>query len=94
MSAAASRIPTQAMKIEKVKEHIGAIVTDTEHAGRHNRVVGGDLSIKFSAPQQLSATFLLSQTGIGSAGDTHGAGAQVSYSYQTRRLSWANQVEH
>jgi len=27
MSAAASRIPTQAMKIEKVKEHIGAIAT-------------------------------------------------------------------
>ena len=75
-------------------DYIGAIVTDTEHAGRHNRVVGGDLSIKFSAPQQLSATFLLSQTGIGSAGDTHGAGAQVSYSYQTRRFSWANQVEH
>ena len=34
------------------------IFTDTEHAGRHNRVVGGDLSIKFSTPQQLSATFL------------------------------------
>ena len=39
-------------------DYIGAIVTDTEHAGRHNRVVGGDLSIKFTAPQQLSATFL------------------------------------
>ena len=32
MSAAASRIPTQAMKIEKVKEHIGAIVTGIDLA--------------------------------------------------------------
>src|SRR5215813_9943453 len=48
-------------------DYLGAIVTDTEHAGRHNRVEGGDLSIKFSPPQQLSATFLDSQTGIESA---------------------------
>ena len=32
MSAAASTIPTQAMKIEKVKEHIGAIVTGIDLA--------------------------------------------------------------
>ena len=32
MSAAAARIPTQAMKIEKVKEHIGAIVTGIDLA--------------------------------------------------------------
>jgi len=75
-------------------DYIGAILTDTEHAGRHNRVAGADLSIKFSAPQQLSATFLTSQTGIGSSGGTHGTASQVSYSYNTRRIGWANQVEH
>src|SRR5690242_14619157 len=32
MSAVAARIPTQAMKIEKVKEHIGAIVTGVDLA--------------------------------------------------------------
>jgi hypothetical protein len=32
MSAAASRIPAQAMRIEKVKEHIGAIVTGIDLA--------------------------------------------------------------
>src|SRR6188768_4339463 len=32
MSAAASRISTEAMKIEKVKEHIGAIVTGIDLA--------------------------------------------------------------
>ena len=75
-------------------DYIGAIVTDTEHAGRHNRVVGGDLSIKFSAPQQLTATFLTSQTGTDSNADTRGAAAQMSYSYSTRRFGWATQVEH
>src|SRR3954469_11444075 len=32
MSAVALRVPTQAMKIEKVKEHIGAIVTGIDLA--------------------------------------------------------------
>ncbi|MDO8678521.1 MAG: DUF5916 domain-containing protein [Acidobacteriota bacterium] len=74
-------------------DYVGAIVTDTEHAGRHNRVIGGDLSIKPSATQQLSATFLASQTGIGSSGDIRGTAAQVSYNYETRRFSIGSQVE-
>jgi hypothetical protein len=74
--------------------YIGAILTDTEHAGRHNRVEGGDLSIKFSAPQQLTATFLSSQTGITPAAAAQGTASQLSYSYNTRRFGWANQVEH
>jgi len=75
-------------------DYAGVIVADTEHAGRHNRVEGGDVSIKFSPPQQLSATFLASQTGLASAGNTHAIGSQLSYSYNTRRFGWANQVEH
>src|SRR5215470_8046621 len=74
--------------------YLGAIFTDTEHAGRHNRVEGGDLSIKFSPPQQFTATILSSQTGITSSDGTHGVGSQVSYSYNTRRFSWGNQIEH
>jgi len=75
-------------------DYVGGIFTDTEHAGRHNRVEGGDLSIHFSAPQQLSATFLTSQTGIEGTVQTHGLGSQVSYSYNTRRINFSNQVEH
>jgi hypothetical protein len=74
--------------------YLGAILTDTEHAGRHNRVEGGDFSIKFSAPQQFTATFLSSQTAITPADSTFGTGSQVSYSYNTRRFGWSNQVEH
>lgn len=75
-------------------DYIGAIATDTEHAGRHNRVEGGDVSIKFSPPQQLTATFLESQTEVGSTGGTHGMASQLSYSYNTRRFNWATQAEH
>jgi len=75
-------------------DYVGAILTDTEHAGRHNRVVGSDLAIKFTPPQQFSATFLASQTGIGSSGNTHGTASQASYNYNTRRFTWENQIEH
>jgi hypothetical protein len=75
-------------------DYIGAILTDTEYDGGHNRVIGGDLSIRFTAPQQLSATFLRSQTGDKSSGDTQGSAAQLSYSYQTRRFTWLGQFEH
>src|SRR5437016_3040744 len=60
----------RATYVLRSSDYLGAIVTDTEHDGRHNRVAGGDLSIKFSAPQQFSATFLTSQTAVGSGGDT------------------------
>lgn len=69
--------------------YVGAILTDTEHAGRRNRVQGGDLSIKLSPSQQLSATFLASQTG-----SRHATGSQVGYGYNSRRYTWANQIEH
>jgi hypothetical protein len=104
-------------------DYLGAILTDTEHAGRRNLVMGGDVSIRLSAAQQVSATFLASRTsdsGVGRRGggaadsgapnrpildpgadvgapggpaDTSGNAAQVQYSYETRRITWSNQVE-
>ncbi len=76
-------------------DYIGALFTDTEHAGRHNRVQGGDISLKFSAPQSFSATILASQTGLndGTPG-THGIGSQLSYNYSVRRFSANAQIEH
>ncbi len=75
-------------------DYVGAILTDTEYAGRRNLVVGGDFSIKLTNAQQTSATFLRSQSEGGSAVDTHGAASQLSYSYNSRRISWSNQIEH
>ena len=39
-------------------DYVGAIFTDTNHAGRHNQVIGGDVSVRPSSAQQVSATFL------------------------------------
>jgi hypothetical protein len=75
-------------------DYIGAIVTDTEHAGRHNRVAGGDLSIRPSSTQQFSATFLESETGLTSAAAMQGTASQVSYNYNTRRVTSLTQIEH
>jgi hypothetical protein len=75
-------------------DNVGVIVTDTEQSGRHNRVIGGDLSIKFSPPQQLIATFLASETDADSAGGLRGTASHVAYGYETRRFSSTNRVEH
>ena len=44
--------------------YAGAIMIDTEHAGRHNRVIGGDLSFRFSPRHSISTMFLASDTGV------------------------------
>jgi uncharacterized protein DUF5916/cellulose/xylan binding protein with CBM9 domain len=74
-------------------DYIGAIMVDTEHAGRHNRVIGGDLSVRFSPHQSFSTTLLASETSLGSS-SIQGTASQVAYSYNSRRFAWMNQVEH
>ncbi len=74
--------------------YIGGMITDTEHAGRHNRVAAGDFDFRFRKHQEFSATFMDSQTGLDGQNSTHGVGAQATYSYSTRRLTSLTQVEH
>ena len=73
--------------------YAGAIMIDTEHAGRHNRVIGGDLSFRFSPRHSISTMFLASDTGVGSSSAT-GTASQASYRFDSRRFAWENQVEH
>src|SRR5262249_43765504 len=75
-------------------DYVGAIVTDTELSGRHNRVAGADLFVKPSAAQQINATWLSSRTGAPDGVETSGAGAQASYSYERRRGTVVGQIEH
>ncbi len=74
-------------------DYLGAIFTDTEHAGRRNVVIGGDLSLRPSQTQSLAAMFLSSHTS-GDGSDTSGGAAAVTYSYETRRASFTTQLEH
>jgi hypothetical protein len=75
-------------------DYVGAIVADTEHAGRHNRVQGADLSFKPSPTQSISITWLASQTGVRGSPGIRGTATQVTYAYQTRRVTSVHQVEH
>jgi hypothetical protein len=68
--------------------YVGAIVTDTEQSARHNRVAGTDLSWRPGPSQSISASYLFSDTG------TTGSAAQLSYSYNTRRIHISPLIEH
>ena len=74
--------------------YVGAILTDTEFAGGHNRVAGGDVSLRFGN-HRTSATFLASQSRSADGGGTRsGLGGQASYGYETKRWLFLNQLEH
>jgi hypothetical protein len=73
--------------------YMGAIFTDTLHASRHNQVIGGDVSVRPSSTQQVSATFLASRTSV-DGDDASGNAAQASYGYETRRFQVQTQAEH
>jgi Domain of unknown function (DUF5916)/Carbohydrate family 9 binding domain-like len=74
--------------------YLGAIVSDTEQAGRFNRVAGGDVYFRPTPAQLINATFLGSQTGINSTPAAGGTASQVTYNYNSYRIAYAAQVEH
>ena len=80
-------------------DYVGAIFTDTEFAGDHNRVLGADLSQRLSSAQRVDAFVLTSHslrtTGLTRADEPRsGVGGQVNYSYNTRPMSLMGSVEH
>jgi hypothetical protein len=74
--------------------YIGGIFTDTEFAGRRNRVVGSDLSLRFLRHQLFTATFLSSHTAISSEPPKRGIGGQLFYEYSRREAFFFAQAEH
>ena len=75
-------------------DYVGGIFTQTQHAGRSNFAAGVDFSIRPSSPQQITGSFLTTQTGGGGVEDTHGNEAHFTYKYETRRFETGWQVEH
>jgi hypothetical protein len=74
--------------------YLGAIFTDTELAGRRNRVAGGDWSYLWKKKHQFSATFLNSQTDRSYATRTDGTAEQFSYFFSDRKYAFGTQIEH
>jgi hypothetical protein len=75
-------------------QYVGVLVTDTELGRDYNRVIAADLSLKHGERFRWNANMILtaSATEIGDA--TDGAGGQLTYSYDTRRVSVSGQIEH
>jgi hypothetical protein len=74
--------------------YAGAIVTDTEFGIGHNRVLGGDLSIK-QGEHRASATFLSTTTRSPDGQERKdGLGGQAFYGFETKRFAFYTQVEH
>lgn len=73
--------------------YVGGIVTDTEFDGRHNRVFGGDTSLRWGKGQSFGAALLASQTASRSRDGIHGIGAQASYTFNRRSVDFGVQLE-
>jgi hypothetical protein len=75
-------------------QYAGLLLADTEFGLDHNRVAGGDVVFKKGDHFQANAYVLSSHSRSGDGKGTSGAGAQSSYSYNTRRFVIAGQLEH
>ena len=75
-------------------DYVGGIFTHTHLDGRHNMVAGGDISIRPSSAQSMSATLLASKTSGDVPVDLSGMTAQATYGYNTRKINFVVQGEH
>jgi hypothetical protein len=74
--------------------YAGAILTDTEFGSGHNRVAGADLSLK-RGDHLATATFLTSTSRTPDGlQEKDGLAGQAFYSYETKALVVATQLEH
>jgi Domain of unknown function (DUF5916)/Carbohydrate family 9 binding domain-like len=74
--------------------YVGGIVTDTEFAAGHNRVVGSDVSMRMgrhNASATLLATTSTTPDGLTSK---DGVGGQVYYAFETKPIVIVSQMEH
>jgi Domain of unknown function (DUF5916) len=74
--------------------YVGALLADTEYGGDHNRVAGGDVSLKKGEHFQANGSFLSSHSRTQTGETSRGIGTQGSYFYNTRRFVVGGQLEH
>jgi hypothetical protein len=75
--------------------YIGGLITDTELASGYNRVVAGDISLRFKEHQEMSATaFTTVSRDPDGSNQRDGMAGQASYSYNSKRQVFITQFEH
>jgi len=75
-------------------QYLGALLSDTEFGRDHNRVAGGDVSLKRGEHFQANGSFLSSHSRTSDGEASNGLGTQGSYFYNTRRFVVGGQLEH
>ena len=75
-------------------QYVGALVTDVEYLGSHNRVAAADLSLRRGNNFRVSSAVMYSDSRALDGTPAHGGGAQAEADYNTRRLNLASFVEH
>jgi hypothetical protein len=75
-------------------EYVGALVTDTEYRGSHNRVAAADIVMRQGDRFQWSGALMHSDSRDLDGVAKNGMGAHAGYSYNTRRLTFAGHLEH
>jgi hypothetical protein len=75
-------------------QYIGALVTDTEYLGSHNRVAAADFSMRAGDRFRYSGALMFSDSEDLAGNHNDGIGAQFGYGYNTRRFTVAGHVEH
>ncbi len=75
-------------------QHVGALVTDTEFRADHNRVLGGDFSLRHGPNFRWNGNIVLSDSADAQGVESNGTGGQVTYSWETQRYAVSGQAEH
>ena len=75
-------------------QYIGALVTDVEYLGSHNRVAAADLSLRRGDNFRVSSALMYSDSRSLDGTPMDGMAAQLQAGYNTRRYSVSSFVEH
>jgi hypothetical protein len=75
-------------------QYVGVLGTNTQWHSEYNRVIGGDFVARRGAAFRINGSFLSSFTRSIEREQSSGTGSQLSYGYNTRRLSVSGQFEH
>jgi hypothetical protein len=84
----------RAMRNHGQGQYIGALVTDAEYFGSHNRVAAADFSRRIGDRFRYSGALMYSDSESLEGERSDGVGAQFGYGYSTRRYNFAGHVEH
>jgi hypothetical protein len=75
-------------------QYVGALVTDTEYRGSHNRVAAADFVVRQGSRLQFTGALMRSDSRDLEGVAKNGMGLHSGYSYNTRRLTFAGHLEH